>query len=130
MKNTIISSVKSYSDAYFSEDINVVTKIDFDNCKCVKISLIGKKKFLVILRTTDDSLNKASEKLFGMVNEDMKIDLLKEMINTIVGKVQTILDKGYELSIPTLCNKCKIKNALYFKNSILEISISIQLDQK
>ncbi|WOE69406.1 chemotaxis protein CheX [Hydrogenimonas thermophila] len=126
MKDIIILSVKEYSDIYFSEDIEIVEKIEFEKCKCVKILLSGAKNFFLVLRVSDESLTKMSKKLFGIVNEDMKIDLIKEMLNIIAGNIQTKLNKGYELSLPVLCDKCKVKNGLFFKNSILEIAVSIQ----
>jgi hypothetical protein len=126
MRDIIVASVKNYSEIYFSEDVDIVEKVEFESCKCAKILLIGRIDFNIILRVSDDSLAVMSEKIFGVTNEEMKEDLTKEILNIIAGDIQKRLNRDYELTLPKLCDDCKVKNGLYFKNSVFEMAISIQ----
>lgn len=126
IKNFIISSIKKYSDTYFSEDINLIDNIVFDKYKCINIFLEGDDRIEIVLKVSDKSLNKISENLFGNIMEDENIrsDLAKEMLNIIAGNILLNVNKEYRLSLPELCNKdYHNTNELFFKNSILEISI-------
>jgi hypothetical protein len=125
MRNFIIESVKNYSNIYFDEDIEIIDSLDLSDSKCAKISLIAEKKFNIIIRITNNSLNKASIKLFGITNEEIANDFLKELANIIAGNIQNKIP-SYQLSLPQLYEDCDASNVIYFKNSILEIAVSLK----
>jgi CheY-specific phosphatase CheX len=128
MRDIIIKSVKNYSDVYFSEKLDVVDKFVINDCQCSKIIISGVYTFEVLLYISDKSLIKICEILFGMCSEDLKIDLLKEIVNIIAGNVQTNLNKDLTISTPEVCNVCEIgiSNGIYFKNDILKMAISLK----
>jgi len=128
MRDIIITSVKNYSDVYFSENLEVTDKFEIDECRCSKIVVSGVYNFEVLLYISDKSLIKICEILFGMCSEELKLDLLKEIVNIISGNIQTSLNKNLTISTPQICDNCdnRMRNAIYFKNSILEMAISLK----
>jgi len=126
MRDIIIKSVKNYSEVYFSENLEVVEKFEINEYKCSKIVVSGVYTFEIVLYISDKSLSKICEILFGMCSEELKVDLLKEIVNIIAGNVQTNFNSGLSISTPKVCNFGIIGNAIYFKNSILEMAISLK----
>jgi CheY-specific phosphatase CheX len=126
MRDIIIKSVQNYSDVYFSEKIDTVDKFLITNCKCSKIKIEGSFNFEIVLYISEHSLEKVCNILFGVCNEELKTDLLKEIVNIISGNIQTNLNKDLTISTPIICGGCDEGNGIYFKNSILEMAITLK----
>jgi len=125
MRDIIIESVKNYSKIYLSKEVEVVNKFDISQFQCAKVKIFGDINFNVVLYIDEESLNNICNELFRFFDENLRIDLLKEIVNIITGNIQTKLEKNLEISTPIVCDNCKIGKGIYFKNDKLKIAISL-----
>lgn len=126
MRDIIIESVKNYSKIYLSKEIEVVNKFDISHFKCAKVKIFGDMNFDVVLYIDEESLNNICNELFGFFDENLRTDLLKEIVNIIAGNIQTKLEKNLEISTPIVCDNCEIGEGIYFKNDKLKIVVSLK----
>jgi hypothetical protein len=109
-------------------DIDVVNPFEFKDCRRSGVNIkTDEGEVSVMINIEYSSLELMSEKLFGMVDENLFEDLQKEIANTIGGYfADLVYTKGYELSLPKVYKKCDTNKGLFFSNDILKLCIKLK----
>jgi len=129
MKNNLILAVKNYSEVMLDKAIEITDSFEFEKCCASKVDIFHNKFNLeFIVNIEKESLENFCNVIFGMVADELILDLQKEIANTIGGYfADKFYIKDYKLSLPEILEKCDIQNSIYFYNDILKLSIRLRI---
>ena len=129
MKREIIKAVKNYSKVMFDKEIKVVENFELENCRISSIVISNDEYELIFYINIEyKSLKNISNILFGYIQEELIVDLQKEIVNTIGGYfADNFYKTNYSLSIPKIEQICDTKNAIFFQNEIIKMSVKLKV---